>query len=736
VKPSSIRHRLTLLVLVTAAPLIAFAVGLVLWHSQTQQELLRQQAARTVNAAMQAVDRELSGAITGLQVLAASPALAGRDFAAFHAQAQSAVGIAGNSVIILYDRQGNRIVSTAVPYGQSLSARRDMSAIGVPFETGRPHVTPLFMSETVRQPSLGIAVPVTISGEMPYVLAAGLLSERLSELLGSSGVPESWIATLLDQHGTIIARTRNPREAIGGAALPENWKHIQDARAQSGTFRGLSREGAAVFLTFSRSGTSGWTTIVGIPEAALTGALHTSLSLVAAIGAAVLLLASLLAWRAAKNISLPTHQLEDAAKALEQGEVLEVPSTGIEQFDRLAKTMHDAGRQIQEREARISSSLQELQEAHAKLREEQSKKDQFIATLAHELRNPLAPIRTGLFVMGKSPTESVAAKTLAMMDRQLSHMVRLIDDLLDVSRIARGTLVLQKEDVILQKIISYAVDGSQTFLRVGGQTLHVQVAQEPIRIHADPTRIAQVITNLLNNAAKFTPAGGSITIDAAIRDGRAEIRISDTGIGLEAGQLEAIFEMFRQIKDDKHSSHTGLGIGLSISRLLVELHGGSLEAQSEGLGRGATFIIRLPIAEPVGPSVPDVPSHTRLGRTGLRVLVVDDNVDAAEFLAAALRLAGHDPYVAHDGISALRWAEDGDADVALLDIGMPDMNGYELCMRLRQMPAYSGKKIIALTGWGAAADRQKSREAGFDSHLTKPVGWNQIEQVIYADDGG
>ncbi len=597
-KPLSIRHRLTLLVLATAAPLIAFAVGLVLWHSQTEQEVLRQQASRIASAAMQAVDRELSGAIRGLQVLAASPALASKDFAAFHAQAISAVGIAGNSVIILYDRHGNRLVSTAVPYGQALAQRKDMSAIGVPFDTGSPHVMPLFTSETVHSPTVGVAVPVLIDGDTQYVLAAGLLSERLSKLLATSGVPGAWIASLLDQRGTIIARTRNPRESIGRPAVPENWRHIQSANAQSGTFEGVTQEGDAVLLTFSRSGASGWTTVLGIPKAALNSALHRSLWLVAASGGAVLLLASLLAWRAASSISSPTRQLEEAAKALEQGQVVDVPPTGIEQFDHLAKTMHDAGRQIQEREARISKNLQDLQDAHRQLRDEHSKKDQFIATLAHELRNPLAPIRAGLYVLGSSPAAGVASKTLAMMNRQLSHTVRLIDDLLDVSRIARGNLVLKKEDVSLQKLIADAVDASHPFLSAGGQAVSTQVPDQAIQVHADPTRIAQVITNILNNAAKFTPAGGAISLHAAAHGGQAEVRITDDGIGIAPDQLERIFEMFSQVKDDKSGGQSGLGIGLSISRLLVELHGGSLVAHSEGLGLGTTFIIRLP-ASPV-----------------------------------------------------------------------------------------------------------------------------------------
>jgi hypothetical protein len=269
---------------------------------------MQQQARGTVDAAMQAVDRELSGAITGLQVLATSPALAREDFASFHAQASAAVGIAGNSVIILYRRDGTRIMSTAVAYGQPLARRLDMSALAAPFETRRPHVSRLFQSETVQQPTLGLVVPVVIDGEVRYVLSAGLLSRRLTELLRASGLPGGWIGTLLDQEGTIIARTRNPEQAIGKKALAANWARVRSAETTSGAFTGEAQEGDRVLLAFSKSEASGWTTVVGIPVAALDEALKSSLMWVAGIGASIVAMALVLAWRAASAIYSPTDR--------------------------------------------------------------------------------------------------------------------------------------------------------------------------------------------------------------------------------------------------------------------------------------------------------------------------------------------------------------------------------------------------------------------------------------------
>ena len=727
----TIHSRLTLLVLATAVPLIAFALGLVLWHSNTEQRLLRAQASRTASAAMQAVDRELSGVIAGLQVLAASPDLAHGDFKGFHAQAQAAVGIAGNSVIILYDRDGNRLVSSAAAYGVPLPRRADMSAFTPPFTTGKPHVTPLFISETVKQPTVGVVVPVFVNGEVKYVLGAGILSQRLSNLLVTSGLPVEWVAALLDQDGTIIARTRKPAEFIGTKAIPDVWQRMQSVPGAGGTVQGVTKEGGRVTLTFARSGASGWLAVIGIPNAVLEGQLHTSLSLVAAAAAALLLAASLLAWWAARQISQPASLLLAAARALEEGKAVRVAGTGVEQFDQLAVAMEHAAGKIRRREASLRQSLDDLGEAHRQLRDEHSKKDQFIATLAHELRNPLAPIRTGVHILGKSPAAPVATRTLGLIDRQLSHMVRLIDDLLDVSRIARGKLVLQREDVILQKVLADAADASEPLLGARGQKLVCQLPDEPVWVNADPARLTQVFTNILNNAAKFSPPGESIGLSAAVSATDVEVTVSDRGIGIPTDMLEEIFELFSQVKDAEAGQQPGLGIGLSLSRRLVELHGGSIVASSDGPGHGAVLRVRLPVSQGNEDASSVVPLHGSNGIPALRVLVVDDNGDAAEMLATALRMAGHSAHVAHDGLGALQFARDAVVDLVILDIGMPGLNGYELCRRLRELPAYARTKIVALTGWGALTDRQKSREAGFDAHLTKPVDWAQIEQVLH-----
>jgi signal transduction histidine kinase/ActR/RegA family two-component response regulator len=727
-----VRGRLVLLVLVTAIPLIGFALALVVSQSRGQEQQLRDQASRIAGAAMSGIDREVTGVIAGLQVLAASPSLDEGDLRAFDAQARSAVGIAGNSVIILYDANGNRLVSTAAPYGQPLPRRTDMSVIGTPFRTGRPYVTGLFISATMKQPSVGVLVPVLRGGQVRYVLGSGLQSSRLSALMTGSGLSSQWVAAVLDEEGTIIARTRGASEYVGTKALPDVWARIQAQTQPSGSVEGLTKEGQRAMLAFARSGSSGWNTVVAIPRAALDQSLRRWLTLALAAGASVLLVAGLLGLWALRQITRPVEDMMQAAKALEQGQPVEPLATGVEQFDRLGAAMGHAGRAIREREGRLSENIEELGQAHRQLREQDAQKDVFIATLAHELRNPLSPLRTGVQILGRNPPPQVASRTLGMMERQLAHMVRLIDDLLDVSRIARGKLLLRKEDVDLRKVVADAVEAAQADLNARGQAVTLDLPPEPVVAQADVARVSQVLVNLLHNAAKFSPPGGTVRVRLAPAGEHAEIAVSDEGIGIRPEQLDRIFDLFYQVGSEEEGARSGLGIGLSLARRLIELHGGELQAHSEGVGRGATFSVRLPRVAQAAPTVEAAPPAVR--GQGLRVLVVDDNRDAAEAMATLLALEGHTVRVEHDGPSALGAAGESPMDVVFLDIGMPGMDGYEVCRRLRQTALHTHTRIVALTGWGAASDRDKAGAAGFDLHLTKPVAREDLEQALYQDD--
>jgi len=373
----------------------------------------------------------------------------------------------------------------------------------------------------------------------------------------------------------------------------------------------------------------------------------------------------------------------------------------------------------------------ELRRLADDLAEADRRKTEFLATLAHELRNPLAPIRNGLSVMrlgGDNP--AAVGKVREMMERQVGHMVHLIDDLLDVARISGGKLELKRQRADLRAILASAVETSLPLIEAGQHALEVDVPDLPLPVDADATRIAQVVANLLNNAAKYTPARGCIRLSVR-RDGlEAVIAVSDTGVGIAGDALSGVFDMFSQIGRTVDRSQGGLGIGLSLVRRLVEMHGGSVVAESGGANAGSVFTVRLPLAELADNQAahpPGVGAPAGDGGAGLKVLVVDDNVDAALTLSMILESSGYVTRVAHDGHAALEAARAFRPRVAFLDIGMPGMSGYDTARAMRAMEELDGIVLVALTGWGAESDRRRSSEAGFDHHLTKPV---QLEVVV------
>lgn len=368
--------------------------------------------------------------------------------------------------------------------------------------------------------------------------------------------------------------------------------------------------------------------------------------------------------------------------------------------------------------------------AEIALREADQRKDVFLATLAHELRNPLAPIRNAAQMLG-SP--NLATEQLqwarSVIQRQVKHMAWLLDDLLDVARITQGKLDLKKQHVTLNSVVDSAVEAARPLLDSKRHRFAVSLPSEPVILDADPLRLSQVLSNLLTNAAKYTDAGGHITLSGRIEGGALSLAIKDNGIGIPAESLNGIFAMFSQVESGAARAEGGLGIGLAIVNGLTELHGGTVEAKSGGLGHGSEFIVTLPIVTSHSVATPatDMTASAPIGR---RILVADDNDDAANSLAMILEIAGHDVWVVHDGRAALSVAQTFRPDTVLLDIGMPQLNGYEVAQALRQEPWGTGITLIALTGWGQEGDRQKAIDAGFDRHLTKPIDPDALEALL------
>jgi len=350
------------------------------------------------------------------------------------------------------------------------------------------------------------------------------------------------------------------------------------------------------------------------------------------------------------------------------------------------------------------------------------RKDQFLAMLAHELRNPLAPIRNAVELMRQVETvDPTFQPAREMVERQVKHLARLVDDLLDVSRINQGSIRLRKEVVSLDTILQRAVEGTRPLIESRGHELSVQLPPQSVRLEADPTRLEQVISNLLNNAAKYTMPGGRIWVAASREGDEAVIRVRDSGIGVPADVLERVFEPFVQSDGSLARSDGGLGVGLTLVRSLVEMHEGRVTASSPGLGQGSEFVIRLPVRVPADAALPAPEPAAAIGTRPLRVLVVEDNIDAAESLATLLRLWNHDVHVVHDGRTAIEEARLQQPEVVLLDIGLPGLDGYQVARRLRDELGLDHTLLVAMTGYGQPEDRRRSQEAGIHHHFVKPV---------------
>ncbi len=396
----------------------------------------------------------------------------------------------------------------------------------------------------------------------------------------------------------------------------------------------------------------------------------------------------------------------------------------------LAPVMDEAGRVLFV--AATGSDVTDRRRMEDTLREADRKKDDFLALLAHELRNPLAPLRSGLQVMRLADGDGKAVqKARAMMDRQLSHMVRLVDDLLDVSRISRNKMELRRARVLLADVLGSAVETARPLIEAAGHELIVALPEAPLHLDADLTRLAQVFSNLLTNSARYTDPGGRIWLSAERLAHAVVVSVRDTGIGIPAAALPTLFDMFSQVDRSMERTTGGLGIGLALVKGLVEMHGGTVAAESPGLGRGSTFTVTLPLLadSPVPRPTASDDRQTALGPRR-RILVVDDNRDGADSLAMMLRLLNNEVQTVNDGVEALNAAERFQPEVILMDVGMPRLNGLDATRRIREQVWGRAVTIIALTGWGQVGDRERSREAGCDGHLVKPVNLPDLQLLL------
>jgi len=721
-----LRTSLFLMAFGTAVPLIAFAlVAANLVVKQENESLLN--AAKVRNrAVMSAVDGEVRDAIHTLRALSVTPGLDADDLQAFYTLGKKVLASQPSwNNLLVHDPQGRQLVNVSLPWGSTLLSNPIAPAsIAQAVSTGQPAVGNLTVAPLL-QNRLGIPVrvPVMRDGKVVYVLTAVLEPAAFQELLVAQELPREWVTGLVDGEGRLIARV--PPTNTGTLASPDYLEKTRGG-AREGWYRGKTLERADTYTAFLRSDFTGWTIGYALPAAIVTGVSDRVAWLM--IAGVLLSLASAAAiglWLS-RRIAKPMSELAAAAVVLASGSVSPKVQSSIREIDLLSNALDRSARAIAERDRNLHQSQEELRKQAAELRRADTNRSQFLALLAHELRNPLAPLRTGVAILSMQPDSKRAADTRAMMERQVAHMARLIDDLIDVSRIDRGVLELRREVVAVDSVVRSAVETAKPGLEAKQQQLVIRYAAEALYFDGDSLRLSQVLANLLNNACKFTPPGGHVEVATRVDGDDVVITVTDDGIGFADADRHRIFDMFVQLDESRSQSTGGLGIGLTLVRSIVAMHGGRIDAQSEGPGRGATFTLHLPKASTVtaaesAGSVPLLPANRG------RVLVVDDNVDAAESLAAMLRLHGFDVRAAYGGAQALDVARGFRPEVAFIDLTMPGMSGIELAALLRADASIEGLRLVALTGMGQKSDLDATRRAGFEAHLTKPA---QPEEVV------
>jgi len=727
-------------ILLAVVPLVAITAVLVQRQSTLQREAFEKSLVQTALALSVAVDRELYTHRVMLETLAQSEAFRQHDMASLYQFAMRTAEQHGALFVSLFDTEGRQVFNTLRRSGESLPTpfkdpragerKGDAPPYGDPtylrrvLETGEANTSDLTYGIVAQRLIFTVNVPVIEHGKVRYVLNAAFEPQVMTHLLQQNpefkGVP----AVIFDSRGFIVGRWKDADAFVGRRITA--WPSISQ-REGSGVGTGRTLEGLAVHYSFARSRATGWGVNVGIERSAFGQAMTDTWQVGGTLAAGGLLLGLLFALSLAARLRASIAGLAASAAQHKPPVVKGLRTREIVQLEAaLAAAAASRQAEAKERESRLVAEAREAESADAN-----RMKDRAIAVLSHELRNPLAPIRSGielLRLMRSRGDTSLPEHVLDMLDRQSAQLTRLVNDLLDVSRISSGRVSLQRTGIDLRAVAEHALESALPGAQARHQHVVRRLPKEPVIVQGDFARLSQAASNLLDNAVKFTPEEGTITLIVRTEGGRARLAVRDTGRGIEQGHRPALFNALVRL-EEPHRSPGGLGLGLSIAKALVDLHGGTIEMRDNPEGRGSEFELSVPLAD-ADPSRAIVGEAASRPARPLRVLLVDDNADAVRTLAEILHSDGHETRYATSGARALELAAELKPDVVLLDIGMPGMDGYELARRLRAMANSASMRLIAVTGWGRDADRERSREAGFDLHLVKPVDPAELARAL------
>jgi len=738
--------RTYLLILTAAAivPVLGFAAYLTIGLSRTQREAVERGLIDTAAALANGVDRELKSSIAALEALAASRYLDHGDYRGFARDAQRVLeSQAGNGwlSINLASPEGTPLANLLSPTAEALPLS-DVATVKQAAAAAKPVISDLLPSAVLDQAAFAVRLPVLRAGEVEYVLSAVLSARSMAGALGSQQDVPDRIAVLFDRRSVIVFRTVNPERLIGTRVTPRLAQ--QSAERESGVIDDINREGTPVRTVFQRSRMSGWSVAVGVPHHVLYAPQRRSIWNIATVGAAFLGLSVVVALVVARRIRTSVGDLVATAETLTApDDARTATDMPITELARLRDALVAAGRLIRERGASLERQVAELQVARQAADEGNRAKDEFLALLSHELRTPLNAVYGWARMLRAGEVGADATqRALDAIVRNADAQLLLIDELLDVSRAISGKMRLDVRPVDLEAVVENALDAVRPAAESKRIRLESVLDPRAGPITGDPARLQQVVWNLLMNAVKFTDRGGHVQVLLQRVNSHVEIVVSDTGRGIDPDLLPFVFDRFRQADSSSTRAHGGLGLGLALVKHLVELHGGMVVAQSGGEGKGATFIVKLPLriaaisegpAPRVHPTAPVLePASEGVRLDGLRVLVVDDDPDAVELATAVLARAGAVVRACGSASEALGTVKRWRPDVLVSDIEMPGEDGYALIRKVRALDAELGGKTpaVALTAYGRTQDRMLSLTAGYTMHVPKPVDPGELTTII------
>lgn len=734
-RPKSIQFWLTGLVVACILPAAAGAAFLLVQSYNQERSNLATARIGMARALMQAVDGELAGAASVLQLLALSPALASGDFASFHQMATQAVAKTSGNTIVLQQLDGSQLVNTLKPFGMPLPAHATVASWPPVPEATTAVVSDVFTGAVSARPVVTVSVPVIIDGRVRYSLGIGIFCESLGKILLRQNMPAGWIAAIYDRHGIIAARTQAADLYVGKPGAAEAVRYV--AQFPEGALKTTNLEGDAVYSTFSRSVFSGWTVIIAVPAAMADSALKHSLLLNAAGAMTALVAGAALAQLIGDRISTSITALGAPALMLGSGGPVALPSSSIIEIDALRtvllKAAHLIEQRVRERDAAKDAERVMATSAEAAGQANRAK-SQFLASMSHELRTPLHGILGYAEMMrldgGLNPAQ---AKHLEIMLGAGEHLLAMINAVLDLSQIEADQLELHPTVIEASDLARACLDVVHPAANRKGLALAV-APSEPLRLFVDPMRLRQVLVNLLGNAVKFTPAGSiEIRLRQAASGASIRLEVVDTGPGIPAEQRAKLFQSFERLGFDPLRAVEGAGLGLALSSRLVALMGGRL-SYDDNPGGGSMFWLELPRGD-VEASLPDrvttFPAGGQVPRRPLHVLVVDDVAINRDIASAFLRAAGHQVTCAESGEKAIAAVTDTEFDVLLMDVRMPEMDGLEATRRIRSLTGARGQvPIVALTAQAFSEQVLECRKAGMDDHLGKPFDQDMLLAIV------